>query len=256
MNCEKSADPIVVRNRCAQQATLAYKYRKKIQLKAVLLPAVIYLISSGISIKVAASMNLDSLKAFFGLLLIALAVYFNFFSAKLQIHADFKSALICAGVSGVTGGLFGIAGPLSRKPGSRPSGQCKNEKMHLSPVGTGRAGNIFAGCGMVLKEVTNYMIYDKFRHNPSVENLVGNIELPCMAPVRQIFPSIQSDEKDSIIQKAFEKPGIGEKISPGMEIAITAGSRGIANNKQILKTVVEFVKARGGIPFLVPAMLK
>lgn len=92
--------------------TIAWKYRKKIRLELVLVPAVIYLVVSGICIKVAAAINLDSLKAVFGILLIGLAVYFNFFSSNLHIRADFKTALICAGISGITGGLFGIGGPL------------------------------------------------------------------------------------------------------------------------------------------------
>ena len=93
-------------------AALAWKYRKKIDLKMVVVPAVIYLFSSGICIKIASQINLDSLKAVFGLLLIALAAYFNFFSAKIKIEANLITALVCAGVSGVTGGLFGIGGPL------------------------------------------------------------------------------------------------------------------------------------------------
>ncbi len=92
--------------------SIAYRYRSKIQIKKVLLPTAIYLVSSAICIHIAARINLDSLKAVFGLLLIGLAAYFTFFSAKLNLKGSFKSALICAGLSGVTGGLFGIGGPL------------------------------------------------------------------------------------------------------------------------------------------------
>ena len=39
-----------------------------------------------------------------------------------------------------------------------------------------------------------------------------------------------------------------------MSIAITAGSRGIANVDLITRSIVDFVKARGAVPFIVPAM--
>ena len=91
---------------------VAYRYKDKVQVKKILLPTAIYLVSSAICIHAAARINLDSLKAIFGLLLIGLAAYFNFFSAKLNLKGSFTSALLCAGLSGVTGGLFGIGGPL------------------------------------------------------------------------------------------------------------------------------------------------
>lgn len=93
-------------------ALLAWRYREKINVKMVFLPAVTYLIVSGICIKIASLIDLDGMKAIFGLLLIALALYFNFFSNRIRIKANVASALICGGISGVTGGLFGIGGPL------------------------------------------------------------------------------------------------------------------------------------------------
>ena len=44
------------------------------------------------------------------------------------------------------------------------------------------------------------------------------------------------------------------QIKPGAKIAITGGSRGIADIAPILRTVVEELKARGAEPFLIPAM--
>ncbi|MCS7265460.1 MAG: DUF362 domain-containing protein [Armatimonadetes bacterium] len=51
----------------------------------------------------------------------------------------------------------------------------------------------------------------------------------------------------------LERLGLGKKIK-GKRIAITAGSRGIANIAEIIKGVVEFVKKFGGEPFVFPAM--
>jgi hypothetical protein len=46
----------------------------------------------------------------------------------------------------------------------------------------------------------------------------------------------------------------GVNIPEGGEIAIATGSRGIANIALIIRTVCDFVKAKGGKPFIVPAM--
>ena len=48
--------------------------------------------------------------------------------------------------------------------------------------------------------------------------------------------------------------GLAQRIAPGDRVAITAGSRGIANIKAIVKAIVDYVKQLGGEPFIVPAM--
>ena len=91
---------------------LVWMYRQKIHPRKVLFPALIYLLSSGFFIRLAAGIDLEGLKAAFGLLLMALAAYFNFFSQRIHIRANVPTALVCGGFSGLTGGLFGIGGPL------------------------------------------------------------------------------------------------------------------------------------------------
>ncbi len=44
------------------------------------------------------------------------------------------------------------------------------------------------------------------------------------------------------------------KIAPGANIAITVGSRGVANIARIAKATADAVKACGGAPFIIPAM--
>jgi hypothetical protein len=43
-------------------------------------------------------------------------------------------------------------------------------------------------------------------------------------------------------------------VKPGQSVAITAGSRGVANIAVILKAAVEFLKSLGATPFIFPAM--
>jgi len=59
------------------------------------------------------------------------------------------------------------------------------------------------------------------------------------------------DVKSSLIDE-LNKSGV--QISKGQRIAIATGSRGIANIFEIIKSIVEFVKAKGGVPFIIPAM--
>ena len=44
------------------------------------------------------------------------------------------------------------------------------------------------------------------------------------------------------------------RIKPGMEVAVTGGSRGISNVAPITKAIVDYVKRRGAMPFLFPSM--
>ena len=80
------------------------------------------------------------------------------------------------------------------------------------------------------------------------------MKLPNIVKVKQHFtgPSVSNIEKN--IAAEFSKRTIDMKIRPGMEIAITAGSRGIANIARIIRATVMEVKKRGAMPFIVPAM--
>ena len=85
----------------------------------------------------------------------------------------------------------------------------------------------------------------------TVERLLSSVELPEMVSVRQKFDDthIPVEEIPDVV-----KTEIKEKIRPGMEIAITVGSRGVANIPVIIKAIGDFVKSQGATPFLVPAM--
>jgi hypothetical protein len=77
---------------------------------------------------------------------------------------------------------------------------------------------------------------------------------PRMVEVRQSFHAPRMKDAVSAIRGELREKGLHEKVKPGMRIAITAGSRGIAQYPEILATVVEEVKKAGGKPFLVPTM--
>ena len=75
-----------------------------------------------------------------------------------------------------------------------------------------------------------------------------------MRRIMQIFEQKKIENILEEISKEFEKIRLSERIKPGMQIGITVGSRGIKNIPLIIKCVIEEVRKRGGVPFILPAM--
>lgn len=94
------------------------------------------------------------------------------------------------------------------------------------------------------------------RDRQLVTDLVKSQTLPKMFRVRQKFSRPQTDplQIPEIIGGYLSKEPFTSRIKPGMHIAVTAGSRGIANVALITKAIVDCVKQKGGLPFIVPAM--
>jgi hypothetical protein len=89
-----------------------------------------------------------------------------------------------------------------------------------------------------------------------VSDLCGEVELPRMARVKQLFDRrrIERDDIPGEVARELSRPELGAPVKPGARIAITCGSRGVANVALITRAVADFVKSRGAFPFVVPAM--
>ena len=94
------------------------------------------------------------------------------------------------------------------------------------------------------------------RERPLVADLVKDTFVPKMFRVRQKFPRPRIDPADipDIIRSLLSEEKFASRVKPGMRIAITAGSRGVANVALTTKCIADFVKSRGAHPFIVPAM--
>jgi hypothetical protein len=94
------------------------------------------------------------------------------------------------------------------------------------------------------------------KKRPLVAELVKDTKIPKMIHIKQIFPrpKVEIEEIPIIINELLSDEKFSSKIQPGMRIAITAGSRGIANVALMTKCLVDFVKSKGAQPFIVPAM--
>lgn len=80
------------------------------------------------------------------------------------------------------------------------------------------------------------------------------LRFPRMVKIRQKFHGPSVRNLDATVAEQLAAVGIDEKLKPGARIAITAGSRGIANIPQIIRAVVHELKKRGASPFIIPTM--
>jgi hypothetical protein len=77
---------------------------------------------------------------------------------------------------------------------------------------------------------------------------------PKMVPIRQSFERTRLDNIPETVRSELGKLGLDRLIKPGQTVALTAGSRGIANIPIILKSTIQFLGDLGARPFIVPAM--
>jgi hypothetical protein len=77
---------------------------------------------------------------------------------------------------------------------------------------------------------------------------------PRMMCIRQHFDAPTLQDVPGAIRQELAKLPLSTRIRPGDSVALTVGSRGIANMALIIKILVEELKAQGAKPFIVPAM--
>ncbi len=77
---------------------------------------------------------------------------------------------------------------------------------------------------------------------------------PRMAQIKQRFETRPIADAAKAVRDELANLKLAERIRPGQTVAITAGSRGIANMVTVLSVIVQELKAIGAEPFLVPAM--
>ncbi len=77
---------------------------------------------------------------------------------------------------------------------------------------------------------------------------------PKFLRIRQHFERPRVEDVPAAVRAALEAIDLGSTIRPGQTVALTAGSRGIANIPTVLRATVDFLKKIGARPYLVPAM--
>ena len=78
--------------------------------------------------------------------------------------------------------------------------------------------------------------------------------LPKMTRIQQQFEAPVLTDLPAAIHTELDRINAATIVKPGETVAITAGSRGVANVDIAVKATVEYLKGLGAKPFVVPAM--
>jgi hypothetical protein len=78
--------------------------------------------------------------------------------------------------------------------------------------------------------------------------------LPDFFRVRQRFDGPRVEDVPAAARETLESLNLGTRVRRGETVAITAGSRGIANQTAVLAEIVRHLRSLGAEPFIVPAM--
>ncbi len=80
------------------------------------------------------------------------------------------------------------------------------------------------------------------------------MNFPKVYRLRQTFDRTQVADLPGTVKAELKKLTLEKSVKPGQRVALTAGSRGVANIAVILKAAAEFLKSLGAQPFIFPAM--
>ena len=80
------------------------------------------------------------------------------------------------------------------------------------------------------------------------------MKLPRMVQVKQRFAGPTVKHIETVVWEQLTSAGLDKVVKPGMRIALTAGSRGIANIAEIIKAAADKLKSLEAEPFIIPAM--
>ncbi|MEK6238711.1 MAG: DUF362 domain-containing protein [Planctomycetales bacterium] len=80
------------------------------------------------------------------------------------------------------------------------------------------------------------------------------IEFPTIFRLRQKFDTETISDIPAVVRKQLDDVGVAQRVRPGETVAITAGSRGIANIHLVIKAIAAHLQSIGAKPFIVPAM--
>jgi|SRR5581483_8118783 len=86
--------------------------------------------------------------------------------------------------------------------------------------------------------------------------VVGGLDfpLPKMANVRQRFEARRLPDIAARIAAEFRRDEVRKRVKAGQSIAVGCGSRGIANIAEIVRAVIQELRALGANPFVFPCM--
>ena len=88
----------------------------------------------------------------------------------------------------------------------------------------------------------------------SIDNLLQNVPIPELIPVRQRFPRPRIEDPGAEFSARLRAAGVLERVKAGQNIAVAVGSRGVVNQPLLVRLLVAELKKQGARPFIVPSM--
>ncbi|MGE4284857.1 MAG: lactate racemase domain-containing protein, partial [Clostridia bacterium] len=86
------------------------------------------------------------------------------------------------------------------------------------------------------------------------DDLVRSMKIPKMMKIEQVFDRPVINDVENAVREQLKRKGTLDRIKKGMNVAITAGSRGIRDIARVIKCICDEVKKKGATPFVIPAM--
>lgn len=85
---------------------------------------------------------------------------------------------------------------------------------------------------------------------------MGDVKVPRMIKVRQLYDKSRVEDIEGWLRQELETklPEDEKRSFRQKRICITVGSRGIPDIDRIVRTVIDWLKEKGAVPFIVPAM--
>lgn len=84
--------------------------------------------------------------------------------------------------------------------------------------------------------------------------LLDDIVIPRFVRVRDHRVAERIEDVAAAVRQALDSRGAKEALRPGMRVCVCCGSREIANFQTIVRAVVDYVRACGAEPFIIPTM--
>jgi hypothetical protein len=87
-----------------------------------------------------------------------------------------------------------------------------------------------------------------------VKQILRDIPIPRVYKVKYNIESPSIEDVSAELDRQLDQTGVLDRIKKGMTIALTIGSRGIANQPELVRRLAQRLKELGAEPFMIPAM--
>ena len=87
-----------------------------------------------------------------------------------------------------------------------------------------------------------------------IAGMLENVAIPPMARVRQVFDKSRIADLTAAVRGELSRGEVAGTVHRGARVAVTVGSRGIANLPALVRPLLDGLRDLGAEPFIVPAM--